>query len=105
MKKKKKKEISFVLLTKLCIVCAVSIKSARWHVPGNEVESLQNELHFIQFSFLLWFFKGWILVGKAISKEAPLGSILQKQKCHQAKAKLQINDGCKAAPWSGSKKD
>ena len=49
-------------------------------------------------------FKGWILVGKAISNETTLGSILQKQKCHQAKAKLQMNDGCKAALWSGSTK-
>ena len=81
------------------------IKSARQHIPGNEVESSQNVLHFIQSSFLLWYFKGWILVGNAISKETPLGSILQKQKCHQAKAKLQINYGCKAALWSGSKKN
>ena len=83
----------------------MSPKSARYHIPGNEVESWQNALHFIQSSFLLWCFKGCILVGKAISKETTLGSILRKQKCHQAKAKLQINDGRKAALWSGSKKN
>ena len=34
-----------------------------------------------------------------------LGSILQEQKSHQAKAKVQINDGCKTALWSGPKKN
>ena len=44
------------------------------------------------------------LVSYTISKETLLNSILQGQNCPQEKAKVQIDDGCKAALSSVSKK-
>ena len=35
--------ISFILLRKFCVVHAVSMKSTKKHIPGNEVESSQKE--------------------------------------------------------------
>ena len=99
-----KDEICFVLPTKYCTVCVVSIKSIREKIPGNENGSQQNASNSIQNSFFLWCFKGWILVAYAISKGTLLCSILLEQKIHQLKAKVQRNHGCKAARRSGSKK-
>ena len=72
--------ISFILLRKFCVVHAVSMKSTKKHIPGNEVESSQKEWHYIHNSFLLWSLKEWILIGSLLSEGALVGSVLLEQK-------------------------
>ena len=55
-------EISFIRLRKFRTLSAVS-KICKITIFGNEVESSQNALHYIQNSFLFQCFREWILNG------------------------------------------
>ena len=73
-------ETSFVHLRKFRTLWAVSAKYVRLHILGNEVESSQNTLHYIQNRFLFWYFREWILNGQSVSYRTLLGGFLLAQK-------------------------
>ena len=49
-------------------------------IPGIEVGSSQNSSHYMQNSFLLWYFREWISDCKLVLDETLLGSFLLDQK-------------------------
>ena len=93
------KLVSFSFKSNVYIVRVVPIKSITY--PW---ESSQTTFHYMQNSFLLWYFKEWIFVSYPLADGTLHGSFLLEQRV-RTKANDWRNDGCKAKLSSVSTND